>query len=151
MKDPQICLKCLYLADGFLGAKRDKDGGHLPILYTDFYRISVSQESMHWIEARSRHLLPLQTFNPASLLSPTCTSTLSAALYFHFQSLSESRVGTIARNSHLISILLSKIPLLQLLFFFNNKVDFSYIQLPLILIVFVSLPLSCVIFVRFRS
>lgn len=35
MKDPQICLNCLYLAASILGAKRNKDGGHLSSLCVD--------------------------------------------------------------------------------------------------------------------
>lgn len=42
MKDPQICLKCLHVADGFLRAKKDQDCGQLPILHADFDQISVS-------------------------------------------------------------------------------------------------------------
>jgi len=35
MKDPQVYVKCLYLAASILGDSKIKDGGHLPLLYVD--------------------------------------------------------------------------------------------------------------------
>lgn len=65
MKDPQICLKCLYLAASILGANMIKDGGHLPILYVNLQWISIFQESAHHIEEGPRGLLtPFKNFQP---------------------------------------------------------------------------------------
>lgn len=81
-------------------------------LYGDAQWISIFQESVHWVEG-GLGLLPLQTFNPSSLLSPTCTPTLQAAWCFYFLRLPEARhAGLIGGNGHLtVSIIPSQMPL----------------------------------------
>lgn len=150
MKDPQIRLKCLYLAASILGANKIKDGGHLPLLYMDLQWIPSSQESAHHIQEGPRGLLPLQTFNPSSLFQPhpypypQCSLVLP--LPQSLRGCAGLMAGTCISFSAFCQVRIHSCSYFLLL----KKMLTCLLLLILFILVGLSLP-SCVIFCRFRN